>query len=67
MSVQFYRSVSRLVVWVWCAASMYVTTDAQTPGQNINPLALSTGDQEHWGLARGNLRQVGLFHFRGAL
>jgi hypothetical protein len=36
MSVQFYRSVSRLLVCVLCAAAMYVTTDAQTPGQNSN-------------------------------
>jgi hypothetical protein len=67
MRVEFYRSLSRLLARVSFAAAMYVTTDAQTPGQNINPLALSTGDQQHWGLARGNLRQVGLFHFRRAL
>jgi hypothetical protein len=36
MSVQFYRSVSRLLVCVLCAASTYVTADAQTPGQNIS-------------------------------
>ena len=42
MRVEFYRSVSRLLVCVLCAASMYVTADAQTPGQNINPVAADT-------------------------
>ena len=67
MRVEFYRSASRPLVCVLCAAAMYVVTGAQTPGQNINPLALRTGDQQHWGLAKGNVRQVALFHFRRAL
>jgi hypothetical protein len=37
MIVEFHRAVSRLLVCVLCAASMYVTADAQTPGQNISP------------------------------
>lgn len=36
MRVEFYRSVSQLLVCVLCAASMYVTADARTPGQNID-------------------------------
>jgi len=42
MRVQLYRSVSRLLVCVLCAASMYVTADAQTPGQNINMVSGTT-------------------------
>jgi len=37
MRVEFYRSVSRLLACLLCAASVYVTADAQTPGQNVAP------------------------------
>jgi hypothetical protein len=43
MRVEFYRSLSRLLACVLCAASMHVTADAQTPGQNIDPLVVRSG------------------------
>jgi hypothetical protein len=36
MRVEFYRSLSRVLARVLDAASMYVTTDAHTPGLNRN-------------------------------
>ncbi|MGA2606444.1 MAG: hypothetical protein ABSH01_03185 [Terriglobia bacterium] len=39
MRVEFYRSLSRLVARVVRAGAMHVTTDAQTPGQNINTVS----------------------------
>jgi hypothetical protein len=63
MGVKFYRSLSRLLACILGAVSMYVTTDSQTPGQNINCLGLTTEDQRRWGPAGGNCRKVGLFYF----
>ncbi len=39
MRVEFYGSLSRLLAYVLCAAAMYVATEAQTPGQNINTVS----------------------------
>jgi hypothetical protein len=61
--VKFHCSLSRLPACVLRAVSMRFTTDAQTPGQNINRLALATEDQQRWGPAPSNHGQVGLFHF----
>jgi len=61
--VESFRSLSRLLAWALCAASVHVTTDPRTPGQNINRLALTTEHQQRWGPAAENYGQVGLFHF----
>ena len=42
MRVEFYRSLSRVLARVLRAGTMYVTTDAQTPGQDINTVSGST-------------------------
>jgi hypothetical protein len=47
MRVKFHRSLPLLLARVSCAAAAHVTAEAQTPGQNINPLALHTRDQQY--------------------
>jgi hypothetical protein len=58
MRVKYYRSLSHLVACISRAVSMRVTTDAQTPGQNIVGLALTTKNQQRWGLPRATMGKL---------